>query len=303
MKKILFASVIAFMAIFATSCKDKNAGDAPKARFAYAVDGMVVTFTNASKDATDYVWDFGDGTATSAEVNPVHEYAEAGTYAVKLTAKNKAGENSFTDNIVLEKPLFAVTIDGDFEDWNNLPADLVAVAEVDDNATMDALHVIKFITNPDYLFFYIQYSGVEDEVGVLDIFINADDNAETGHASWLWVDAGADILIEGGTDIDTETETELWWPDFFTFIDGSDQAEWAWESMDAEGMYLLSEIRTLANGDKAIEGKIMRAGLPNFTACKVGVLAQAPEWAGEVGNLPETHVTDGAAPMLEVKLN
>ena len=51
MKKILFASVIAFMAIFATSCKDKNAGDAPKARFTYAVEGLTVTFTNQSVDA------------------------------------------------------------------------------------------------------------------------------------------------------------------------------------------------------------------------------------------------------------
>ena len=302
MKKILFASVIAFMAIFATSCKDKNAGDAPKARFAYAVDGMVVTFTNASKDATDYVWDFGDGTATSAEVNPVHEYAEAGTYAVKLTAKNKAGENSFTDNIVLDKPLFAVTIDGDFEDWNNLPADLVAVAEVDDNATMDALHVIKFITNPDYLFFYIQYSGVEDEVGVLDIFINTDDDATTGHSSWLWLDSGADILIEGGTAVDPEAGVEAWWPDFFTFINGGDPTGWTWDPLDAEGKYEISNIITLPDGDKALEARISRAGIPNFKACKVGVLFQAPEWAGEVGNLPETHVTEGAAPMLEVKL-
>ena len=302
MKKTLIFAMVAMMAVFATSCKEKK-GDAPKARFAYAVDGLVVTFTNASKDATEYVWDFGDGSATSAEVNPVHEYAEAGTYAVKLTAKNAAGENSFTDNVVLAEPLFSIRIDGNFEDWNDLPADLLAKAEVDDNATMDALHAIKFISDADYLYFYIQYSGTEDEVGVLDIFINTDDDATTGHASWLWVDAGADFLIEGGTDIDTETEQELWWPDFFTFINGGDPAEWSWEQIEAEGVATFSDIKVLTNGDKAIEGKIMRAGIPNFTACKVGVLAQAPAWTGEVGNLPETHVTDGAAPMLEVQLN
>ena len=300
-KSILFASVIAVLALLATSCKPQ--GDAPKARFAYSVEGLTVTFQNASVDAESYEWDFGDGSAISKEENPVHVYAEVGTYAVTLTAKNKFGEKKMTDNVVLVPQMFSIAIDGDFADWEDLPADKLAKAEVDDYATMDACHVIKFISDADYLYFYIQYSGEEDEVGVLDIMINTDGNAETGHASWLWADAGADILIEGGTDIDTESGAEMWWPDFFSFINGGDPAEWTWDQMDAEGKYTISEIKKLANGDKAIEGKIMRVGLPNFTSCKVGVLTQAPGWNGEVGNLPETHVTEGASPMLEVILN
>lgn len=208
-----------------------------------------------------------------------------------------------TDNVVLEKKAFEIKVDGDFADWDNLPEDLLAMASVDDNATMEDLHVIKFISDADYLYFYLQYSGEADAVGVLDIFINTDDDATTGHASWLWVDAGADILIEGGTDIDKETNQELWWPEFFSFINGGDQTAWSWDALEADGAYTFSEIKSIANGDKAIEGKIMRSSIPNFNKCKVGVLAQAPGWNGEVGNLPETHVTDGAAPMLEVKLN
>lgn len=303
-KSLIFASILAFVAIFAVSCKNnENAGEAPKARFTYDVDGMKVTFQNKSLNAETYAWDFGDGSEISAEENPVHEYAEAGTYAVKLTAKNKAGENSMTDNVVLEKKAFEIKVDGDFADWDNLPEDLLAMASVDDNATMEDLHVIKFISDADYLYFYLQYSGEADAVGVLDIFINTDDDATTGHASWLWADAGADILIEGGTDIDTETEQELWWPEFFSFVDGGDQTAWSWDALEADGAYTFSEIKSIANGDKAIEGKIMRSSIPNFNKCKVGVLVQAPGWTGEVGNLPETHVTDGAAPMLEVKLN
>ena len=101
MKKFfIFASFIAAVAMFA-SCNNK--GDKPKARFDYAIDGLTVTFTNMSKDAEEYVWEFGDGTLSSKEANPVHEYAEAGTYTVKLTAKNKAGENSTEQAITLEK--------------------------------------------------------------------------------------------------------------------------------------------------------------------------------------------------------
>ena len=299
-KSFFFASLIAMMAIFATSCQQK--GNLPKARFYYAVDGMTVTFTNASKDAEEYAWNFGDGSLLSKEANPVHTYAEAGTYTVELTAKNKAGENKMSDVIVLETKKFNIKIDGDFADWQNLPVDLLAEAKVDEYATMDACHDIKFIADADYLYFYLQYSGVEDEVGILDIFINTDDDATTGHSSWLWVDSGADILIEGGTEVDTESGDELWWPGFNTFINGGDPAGWTWEEFDAEGKYSISNIIKLPDGDKAIEGRISRAGIPNFKACKVGVLTQGPNWSGEVGNLPETHVTEGAAPMLEVKL-
>lgn len=301
-KSFFFASMIAMMSIFATSCQQQK-GELPKARFTYDVEGLTVRFNNASKDAEEYSWEFGDGTPFSKEANPVHTYAQAGTYTVVLTAKNKAGENKMSDNVVLEAKAFSIKIDGDFADWKDLPADLLAESKVDENATMEDLHVIKFISDADYLYFYIQYSGAADAVGVLDIFINTDNNAATGHSSWLWVDSGADILIEGGTDVDTETGAEMWWPDFFKFIDGGDPSGWTWDPLEAEGACTYSEIKAVDGGDKAIEGKIMRASIPNFTACKVGVLAQAPEWAGEVGNLPETHVTEGAAPMLEVKLN
>jgi PKD repeat protein len=299
MKKILFASVIAFAAIFATSCKDKNAGEAPKARFAYVTDGLVVTFTNASKDATEYAWEFGDGSAISKEVNPVHEYAEAGTYTVKLTAKNAAGENAATETITLEAKAFNIVIDGAFEDWENLPEEWLAMAEVDDDATTDGCHVIKFISDADYLYFYMQYSGVEDEVGVLDIFINTDNDATTGFDAWLWSPSGADILMEGGTDIDTETEQELWWPDYFKSL-GSTWEDW--DAMDPAPSVDMSDIKKLANGDKALEGRIARASIPDFKSCQVGVLVQGPDWSGEVGWLPETHVTEGPAPMLDVKL-
>lgn len=44
-------------------------------------------FTNLSTDnARSFAWDFGDGT-TSTERNPMHIYAEAGSYTVKLTAR------------------------------------------------------------------------------------------------------------------------------------------------------------------------------------------------------------------------
>ena len=52
----------------------------------------VVHFTDLSTGgATSWLWDFGDGT-TSNQQNPTHEYTQLGTYTVKLTVKNAAGD-------------------------------------------------------------------------------------------------------------------------------------------------------------------------------------------------------------------
>jgi gliding motility-associated-like protein len=43
---------------------------------------------NLSANATDYSWDFGDGTSSN-EFNPVHYYTQAGTFDVTLIANNE----------------------------------------------------------------------------------------------------------------------------------------------------------------------------------------------------------------------
>lgn len=50
----------------------------------------LATFTNKSKNATNFVWDFGDG-AGSGDTNPIHTYNKAGLYSVKLIAFDKNG--------------------------------------------------------------------------------------------------------------------------------------------------------------------------------------------------------------------
>ncbi len=58
------------------------------AAFEYTVDGMTVTFIDASAadpgPILEWTWDFGDGT-TSTDENPVHTYAFPGEYDVCLT--------------------------------------------------------------------------------------------------------------------------------------------------------------------------------------------------------------------------
>jgi PKD repeat protein len=72
---------------------------APTASFDInGTEGFIV-FTNTSERADSYSWDFGDGN-TSTEENPIHDYAEPGSYTVTLTTTNECGE--LTETTVIE---------------------------------------------------------------------------------------------------------------------------------------------------------------------------------------------------------
>ncbi|MCC6462258.1 MAG: PKD domain-containing protein, partial [Saprospiraceae bacterium] len=72
----------------------------PQASFTGAADGLTVTFSNTSKNADSYSWDFGDG-KSSTENSPVHTYDAAGIYKVKLTATNSVGNASAEQEFTL----------------------------------------------------------------------------------------------------------------------------------------------------------------------------------------------------------
>ena len=52
-----------------------------------AYPGLKLKFSNQSSGAIKYLWEFGDGSSSTA-TNPEHAYAQLGTYQVKLTAIN-----------------------------------------------------------------------------------------------------------------------------------------------------------------------------------------------------------------------
>jgi PKD repeat protein len=60
-----------------------------------------VSFTNASTNASGYVWDFGDGSATSTATNPVHAYSTNGNYTARLYSSNGCG----TDSLVMTQAI------------------------------------------------------------------------------------------------------------------------------------------------------------------------------------------------------
>ena len=57
----------------------------------YGNPPLAVSFTNISSGASSYLWDFGDGSATTTITNPLHTYIDTGSFAISLTAMNNFG--------------------------------------------------------------------------------------------------------------------------------------------------------------------------------------------------------------------
>lgn len=66
--------------------------DTPTQFSAHLLNSTTVQFTNETEGATEFLWDFGDGT-TSTEENPSHTYANNQSYTVQLTTN--ACESSY----------------------------------------------------------------------------------------------------------------------------------------------------------------------------------------------------------------
>jgi len=91
---------------------------APVANFNSQVNGLTVTFTDASTDNDGNIvsrsWNFGDGSALSTATNPTRTYAAAGTYNVSLTVTDNAGAtHTKTASVTVAAPAGVQTYSND----------------------------------------------------------------------------------------------------------------------------------------------------------------------------------------------
>jgi len=79
----------------------------PQAGFSYEDFGGEILFTNLSQNAYTeqggyYLWDFGDGSPPVYAANPVHSYAENGSYTVTLTLVVCADTSVYSQEVVVQ---------------------------------------------------------------------------------------------------------------------------------------------------------------------------------------------------------
>ena len=107
----LFLLLVAMLTI-ASCSRDKESSYEPSTPTIHEVQPsftavtrkpFTVILTNTSLYATEYSWDFGDGT-TSTEVSPTHRYQSKGVYIITLTAKNLFCEGTAAKRATLYDP-------------------------------------------------------------------------------------------------------------------------------------------------------------------------------------------------------
>jgi probable HAF family extracellular repeat protein len=93
-----------------TLSKTVTVTDYPVAAFTYSCTGLTCTFdpsgsTNNGAPIEEYLWTFGDGQA-AASSNPSHTYAQPGTYAVTLEARDYTNNRrgSITQQVTVSAP-------------------------------------------------------------------------------------------------------------------------------------------------------------------------------------------------------
>lgn len=91
-----------------SGCKKEEDKQEAIAGFTFTVDEnnfRKVSFTNSSQNYETLSWNFGDNSALSAEINPVHTYEAMGTFTVTLTATSSDGsKDQYAADVVINDP-------------------------------------------------------------------------------------------------------------------------------------------------------------------------------------------------------
>lgn len=108
----------------------------PVAGFNVSPQAGVIPFTatfvdTTTNNPTSWLWNFGDGSPTSAVQNPQHVYASPGVYTVTLTSTNQYGTNSITKTALINATALAMTPIAGFVATPTVGASPLAVAFTD----------------------------------------------------------------------------------------------------------------------------------------------------------------------------
>jgi cytochrome c len=116
----------------AKASADKDSGQAPLT-VQFSSDGS----TDPDGDALTYLWDFGDGSATSTAPNPSHTYTEPGSHTAQLTVTDEAGKSASSTVVIVvgnTRPSVELVVpeQGGLYDWDDDIAYEVDVSDPED---------------------------------------------------------------------------------------------------------------------------------------------------------------------------
>jgi PKD repeat protein len=272
MKQTTTFILIAAIALLGAGCKKEKNSSGLKAVFSYVADGFRVNFTNFSTNATEYSWDFGDGSGTTSNKrNPLHIFKQKGDFLVTLTAKSGNETNIFKDTVSIIGP--NIKIDGDFTDW-----EYVSYAHQNAEGYSSSITGIKSFVSADAINIYLE-GNASMNMDIIDIYMDADNNPGTGFSTWMYpAGSGADFLMEGSPTGG--------WGDIFKHAGAP--SDWAWNPVGAFTGNLNFSTVVTSGGVKKVEFSIKKSILgtvKNFI--NFAIIESTSGWA-EVGKIPES---------------
>ena len=257
-----------------TSCKKDTAATPVDVIYTVSLDGYTATFTNQTKGASSYEWDFGDGTS-STDQSPVHTYPGKGKYVPTLYVKSAGGTESEGSTVIHISKSSAVKLDDNtLSDW-----DTVSVNSYTSGAAGGIFRKAKFDYSSDYIYFYFEMQSTVANGDIFDFYIDADGNATTGYSTWMWTGDGTEILLEGPM---LQNSLD---PYYFS---GATQTAWSWSTPSISEFY---KIGTVVQDGSIVkfEGAFTRSKLKNLTgkAMSLGVTATKNDWSATLGMFPD----------------
>jgi PKD repeat protein len=260
--------------ILFSSCKKDASVIAPDPFYEISVEGFTVTFTNQTKDAVSYKWDFGDG-ATSTDENPIHTYTAKGKFVPTLYATNSNGTTREASTVLhISKGSPVKLNDNTLSDWDTVATNVV-------QGGPDAGNFIKakYDYDGNNVYVYFEQHTKKADGSIYDLYIDADNNPATGLLTGDIPNGAYEVLFEG-------TIFDGWLDSYYHT---GDQANFGGYALVG-----LSEFYTLgtyqeSGGVLKFEFALKRSKIKGLTGngMKIGVQVFSADFAALVGYSPD----------------
>src|SRR4051794_18551731 len=147
----IFLIIALIAAVNFFSCKKDSTNPAPFVFYDVSIDGATVTFTNESKGAATYEWDFGDGT-TSTDESPTHTYPGKGKYVPTLYATAADGTKAEASTVLHIAKTSAIKLDDKtLSDWDTVTHNVVLAGAGSGNFIK-----AKYDYDANYIYLYFE---------------------------------------------------------------------------------------------------------------------------------------------------